>query len=202
MARYPHHPTRRQLGFTLIEAVLVVFILAMVLLISLPNLHRSRVISQANMETRALVGLLELARLEALNRHSPVGVAISSVGECVVFEDWNDATPTASTNDDGVYAGAGEELIRRVWVTQNLELEHPSGASPIQTGSVSALIYRSDGSLKQVSGLPANPGVYFGDEFGNFFRVRVNRLTGSPRVEKHMGGSAWNPRDEQWSWEY
>jgi prepilin-type N-terminal cleavage/methylation domain-containing protein len=202
MVRHGTHRERGQRGFSLIEAILVVVILTMALLISLPNLHRTRVMAQANQETRSLMGLLELARFEALNRHSPVAVSVSSVGECLVFEDWNDGDPTASTNDDGSYDGPGEELIRRAWVRQKLQLVHPTGASAVQTGAVSSLVYRSDGSLKQVGGLPANPAVYLGDEFGNFFRVRVNRLTGSPRVEKHLGGSVWSPRDERWTWEY
>ena len=188
-------------GYTLVELVVVVALIGLTLLIAIPNLQRERVKARANMALRQVLGMVELARGESLKRHSPVGVAFEpDTGSLVVFEDWNAADPAATSNGDGLLNSAAEEVIRQSTLERPVSFTHPHGEAALQVGPTSSLLYISDGSLAQRPGLPAEPAAYLGDGSGNFFRVRVNSFSGSPRVEKLTSAAGWTPRRENWEW--
>ena len=192
---------RKQTGFTLLEAVLVLAIVGLTALVALPMLHRTKVKSGSNQALRAVNSLLDQARAEALKRHSPVAIIISTSDRTFqVFEDWDPANAEVATNGNGKLDGA-ELVTDSLTLDGALRYAHPSGGPVIEfavnSDSDRYLAYRADGSLMTVGG-----SLQYADSWNNFFRVRVNASTGAARTEKWLGGTKWTPRREQWVWKY
>lgn len=186
-------------GFSLTEILVVVVIIGFTALVSIPNFMRMRVVYNDLAALREVAGVHERARLEALKRHSQVGVTYSQAARTVtIFEDRNRGDDTAAGNNDG-NLDPGEEVIGRVNVQRYLTFAHPAGGTVVDLNG-DTVLYRTDGSLNPAAGL--TPAVHFGDVKLNFFRVRVNRVTGGSTVEKWMGGTTWSKERREWQWEY
>jgi Tfp pilus assembly protein FimT len=188
-------PGGRQRGFTLVEALVMLAIVAMAALVAIPNLQRVMIKTQTTQAIAGLAGAFDLARSEALRRHSPVGAVITTIPEgnlvVTVWEDFDPSNAVVSTNNNFVQDDS-ELVVERRTVEPVIEF------SPSPPTSITQVVYRSDGSLWN----PGNGGmVHLQDQRGNLFRVRVNGVTGSTRLEMKMG-STWEGRREKWSWKY
>ena len=194
----PTTPIRSERGFSLTEILVVLVLLGFTALVSIPNFMRMRVTYNDSAALREIAGTHDRARLEALKRHSQVGIVYDQSARMVtVFEDRNRNDPSAAGNDDG-NLDAGEEVIARVRVQSCLSFEHPQGSAAINLPGSTAL-YRTDGSLNPAAGLDA--AVYFGDVKLNYFRVRINAMTGGATFEKWMDGF-WSKDRRAWQWKY
>ena len=189
----------RERGFSLTEVLVVLVIFSMAFVVAMPNFQRQRVIGAAINSLREIEGVHRFARLEALRRHSQVGIAFSSTARTVtVFEDRNRADDAAAGNENGQLDN-GEDVLRRLTVGRALEYSRPDTGSTVDVGGAT-LLYRSDGSLR-----PAGvtiPAVYLADSKLNYFRIRINSITGGARTEKWIDGGRWSKRTEDWSWNY
>ena len=81
-------------GFTLIEVVIVVAIIAIVVAISMPNMKIWQVHSRVNSDARTMLGVLQQARIEAVKRNEFCTVRFnqavgSTTYDYVVFFDEN-----------------------------------------------------------------------------------------------------------------
>lgn len=191
-------------GFSLTEILVVVVIIGFTAVVSIPNFMRMRVVYNDQAALREVAGTHERARLEALKRHSQVGVTYDQTARTVtIFEDRDRGDDTAAGNDNGQW-DAGEEVIGRVAVHRYLSFTRPDTGNPIDVGNsvatVGTVLYRTDGSLNPAAGM--NPAVHFGDVKLNFFRVRVNRVTGGSTIEKWMSGTTWSKDRREWQWKY
>jgi len=192
-----------QQGYTVIETLVVLMLLGVVLLVGIPNLRRAQVASASRQALRSVTTLLDLARSEAVKRHSPVGVNFDdSDSKVLVFEDWDPAQPSAGTNDNGVPDLPPEDVLRSMDLGASVRLVHPTSASAIQVGFGDTVIFRPDGSPQFGSGAPTSPAVYLGDQWGNYFRIRINQWTGRLAVEQYLGNSGWTEETTQWTWRY
>ncbi len=135
-------------GFTLIEMMVTIALLAILIALVTPSfrdlLRDNRAAAQAN----ALVGSLMLARSEAIKRNVPVVVCRSNTGTSCAGSEWEDGwilwpdtdRDGALDPDDGDgIPEAGEEMILQV--QEPLEGGFDLGA----TGA--AITYRPDGTI-------------------------------------------------------
>lgn len=187
-------------GFTLVELLVVLAVLGLALAFVIPNIQRARVKSGTSLALRTLEGVLINARSEALRRHSPVVVAFNTTTRAfTVFEDWDPNNAAVSGNGNGTLDGA-EETIATTRLDNNLKFAvPPGGGSVIVPTGATSLEYASDGTLQAPSG---GLTVHIADSKGNYFRIRVNDVTGAGRLEKWLSGTSWSPRRETWVWSY
>ena len=133
----PAGRARSTCGFTLIEMMVTVAVLAIIMMVAAPNLAgfvRSSKVRSAQSE---LVASLMLARSEAAKRGVTVGVAASAPTSANEFgKGW---TVWVDTNEDGV-VDSGEVVIRT----------YPSLNDAVvlgTTGGISAVAFNSSGFL-------------------------------------------------------
>ena len=186
----------RERGFTLIEIMVVLLIVALAVLIALPNMRRVTVRSGATSALNSVVGPFNLARAEAVKRHSPICVLYEESDRMItVFEDWdvnNDAL--AATNRNGILDGNEETIVSKPF---------PSGLLAYSGTQISKVIYRTDGSLDTLASVPTNGGVAsLIDKSGNQFQVRINGVTGMVTVEGQTPAGTWSTVKEAWEWKY
>lgn len=121
---------KSQQGFTLIELMVTIVILAIVLGIAIPSFSNILLSNRIDTGAQELYGSLQIARSEAVKRRGPVQVcrAKADFSGCNAGEDWS----------DGWVMVAGDELLR-VWEMQGLEVKGPSaGVTFYSTGMVAA----------------------------------------------------------------
>lgn len=93
-------------GFTLVELMVTLTVLAILISVGLPAMNQFTQNQRTTSQINQLLGVLKLARSEALERGRRVGVI-------TVDGNWaNGFRIREDTNDDGDYTDAGDELIR------------------------------------------------------------------------------------------
>ena len=65
-------------GFSLIELLVVIAIIAIVVTISMPNMHTWNIHSRVNRDARNVLGILQSARIEAVKRNEFVSVVFTN----------------------------------------------------------------------------------------------------------------------------
>jgi type IV fimbrial biogenesis protein FimT len=173
---------RRELGFTLIEMMVTLTLLAILIALVTPSFQGLLRDNQAAAQANALVGSLMLARSEAIKRNAPVVICRSNDGASCAGSEWEDGwilwadmdRDGALDPDDGDgIPEAGEEMI--------LQAQEPLDGRFDLSATGSSVTYRPDGTLAGAADafelLP--PG---GDtEHGRCIAIEV---TGRPRVTK------------------
>ncbi len=113
-------------GFTLVELMVTLVVLAIVLSIGVPSFtgmtNRNKLTSASN----ELVAGLQLARSEAVRRNMRVAVCPSTDGATCAGEDWSQLVVFADADADGD-VGDDEEVIRNVQVPAGGIQLTPSG---------------------------------------------------------------------------
>lgn len=162
---------RRELGFTLIEMMVTLTLLAILIALVTPSFQGLLRDNQAAAQANALVGSLMLARSEAIKRNAPVVLCRSNTGTGCVGDDWADGWLIwADTNDDGTLDA--DEVLQ---VQETLQGRFDLSA----TGS--SVTYRPDGTLAGAADafelLPPGGDTAHG-------RCIAIEVTGRPRVTK------------------
>ena len=105
-------------GFTLIEMMVVVAIVAILAAMTAPSFNRFVVSSRVISATNDLVAALHLARSEAVTRNASVSLCSGSGGACTDSEDWS----------GGWQVVAGNSVLR-LWDAPggNLSVSGPAG---------------------------------------------------------------------------
>ena len=85
---YSNHPLQK--GFTLVELMVTISVLAVLVAIALPDLRAFLVNSKLSSNTNEFIGLLNFARSEAISRNRVVSVCsrIAADGKCSANEFW------------------------------------------------------------------------------------------------------------------
>lgn len=98
-------------GFTLVELLFAVAVIAILIGVAAPNLQNAVRNSRLTTSTNNMVASLQLARSEALKRKVPVTVCSSSETESCVDTDWNNGWMVfADDNGDGARQPA-EDIV-------------------------------------------------------------------------------------------
>ncbi len=176
MTRPAAPPRRVAPGFTLVELLVTVAVLAVVLTLGLPALQRTLERNRVTSDANRLVSALHLARSEAVKRGEPVLVCSSSDGQAC-GGGWAQGWIVVRVDA----AGAPVEVLRRYGP---MRARVDTGAS-----TVNRLLFRPDGLLQ--GPLPGQPRIVLAPAAG---------AAGEPRhLIVHLGGSVrvCNPdRDE------
>jgi prepilin-type N-terminal cleavage/methylation domain-containing protein len=215
-------------GFTLIEGLVVMALLGIVLLIAIPNLRSSMIRSRLITPARDIEQLSGVARLQAVNSHEQAVIAFHGAGAsdefagqtfagrdaAVVFLDRNPTGAADANNGNGRWDEASLEPIVSVYtLSERTRLKAPGGGSPVINGdwtlgspavsTSNRVVYNATGGLAAVQA--ADPTVFVGDNFGNFIRLRFNRVSGQVVREKNVPGtSTWlgDVVRGKWVWVY
>ena len=167
----------KQSGFTLVELMFTITVLAVLLGIGVPNfrdfIRNSRLTSAAN----DLLADLNLARSEAVKRRVPVTLCKSDGVVCVKdaspFRRWivfvDDADPAASVNTDGngIRDSVNEVILRDSTVSATLNapaaghtaIYLPSGFPAVAANLTQVIFCDSRGTAISVGGVSAARGL-------------------------------------------
>ena len=116
---------KKSSGFTLMELMITIAILAVMSAIAIPNLISWFPQYRLNVAAREMVSTIQMARLKAIRGNTDIVVAINSGNDTVtVFQD--DGAGGADTNSDGI----PEEALN--WVRDAAERIY--GTEPIPPG--------------------------------------------------------------------
>ncbi|MDH5631841.1 MAG: GspH/FimT family pseudopilin [Gammaproteobacteria bacterium] len=170
-----NRPFIRDQGFTLVELMITLAILAVIGSFALPSFRDTILNMRIRTEASELVGAFQIARSESIKRKAFVAVcaknAASSTCNTAATTSWDDGWLIwIDTNRDAVFDG-GEELVRQ------------------SDGMSSGVIINTSASLPNLSYLPdGSSNVAVGTEF----RVCDNNRTGElgRRVELTLTGRA------------
>lgn len=197
-----HRPTsgRPTAGFTLIEVLVVLVILAAMLLIGLPALHKLLLRSKLEGFARESANLMRLARFEAIKRSRFGVVTIDPAdGRLVAFAD---------VNRDGMFdILAGDDVLGRLSLPPGVVFRDHAGNAGIDSVDGFANpdlpadrpIFREDGSAVEPGALRV------ADARGNVLEVRVDPAsTGRVEVRKYDADRAGyfppGENDAPWEW--
>ncbi len=138
-----------EVGFTLLELMVVVVVMALLLAIALPSFESTINNNRLAGASNELMASIQTARIEAVRRNARAMVCLSS--------DAKSATPTCSTadvngwitfldvNKNGSYNSATDTLLRTASVADKVEVHDSSNVA----GKV---IFRSDGFARTAAG--------------------------------------------------
>lgn len=219
---------RRSAGFTLIESVVMLFLLLMLIALILPNLlymiRRSR-FQAATTETSML---LSRARMEAVKRGVPVVIGIDLAQQQLVafadvnLEDGSRGSDLLFTAVDGANPGATDYRLGAIPLPEGVRFWGPDDDEPGGPDAVNQLTEVPDEdvpnvAVMQIDGSIRDLGAFrLGfrndeDDPGNFFEVRVApQATARVQIRKYDPDRALGPdgthyytRDqdgEPWEW--
>lgn len=113
-ARACRRPGRPAAGFSAIEAMVVVALVAILLAVAVPSMVALLQGNRAAGELNSLVGDLQYARTEAIRRGEPVSVCPSADGgACLEAGTWHSGWIVFADTDRSGTRDGGEPLLRR-----------------------------------------------------------------------------------------
>lgn len=134
----------RQSGFSLIELMVTVAVLAIILGLAAPSftnlMHQNRLTAAAN----EVVGALQTAKMEAIRRNTRVALCPSTTGTSCSGSDWSQFVIFVDGNSNGVL-NAGETIVQNVEVTR-------AGAGISATGTANLIRFGPDGRVRVGAG--------------------------------------------------
>lgn len=206
----------REHGFTIVEAFIVVLILAIVLALGMPALQNLIVRSKLEATAQETAVFFRLARLEAIKRGQPVVVAVDEANnEAFAFVDIHDAA--GNPNPDGEFNPVGglparatdyrvEEWDAPTWVGFRGPTADPDALSGFTSPpDPPRIFFRPNGSVDDAGALR------IADARDNFIEVRIDpALTARIQLRKwHRDDSTWYTRGversggsgkQRWEW--
>lgn len=194
-------------GFTLVEVIVVLGVLATAMLVAAPALENFIARSKLEGTSRDLSALIQRARLEAIKRAVPTVVRVDpATGEVFAFADVDGAAATDPPDRlfnpvAGEPPGGTDYALARWTIPETIAVAGPPPQPAIDkltaVGGDRVILFAINGSVDEV-------GAYrFADTRGNFLEVRVEpQATARVSVLK-WDGTGWWTRGEgghPWTW--
>ena len=137
------------IGFTLIESMVVIAIIAILAAIAMPSMKSMVELNAVAGQVNSMVGALNLARAEAINRSATVVMCRSANAEtanaptCTAGSDWKSGWLVFLDRDGNkLYSSANDDVLLRV----QGEFKDSGGIS--QAGAVGSIVFRNTGILQ------------------------------------------------------
>jgi len=159
-----------QQGFTLIELMVTIAVMAILLMVAVPSFKEATLGSKLGSYANSLVAGAHLARSEAIKRSAPVTLCVSSNGTSCGTGGWEQGWIVRAT--DGTVIQSQQAL--------------PAGLKVTETGGLASLVFNPSGvgaTSATFTVCRATPTV------GGQERVVSVSLTGRPSVTKTTAGS-------------
>jgi type IV fimbrial biogenesis protein FimT len=151
-------PRRPEPGFTIIELMVVVALVAVMLTIAIPSFRNLTQRNRVSGEINLMIGDLEFARAEALQRGVPVSICPSSNGTaCLGTNTWQSGWIVFSDlNGSGAVDNASDVVlrIRAPWTSGDTFVASPSVTSIVFGGQGMALNFTA--TTMPIHTTPAN----------------------------------------------
>lgn len=98
--------TEKQSGFSLLELMMVCVVLAIIAALAVPNIQRISISYKLNASGRSVAGLLQGARIQAVQTNQPVYVRFDATqNPNLVFSNFNNSTSYATGDPETVLSG-------------------------------------------------------------------------------------------------
>lgn len=148
--RVGKHSFSPQRGFTLVELIVAIAILAILLGVAVPSFRGAIAANRVTSSTNELVGAMALARSEAIRRGSRISVCKSANGAtCAAAGGWEQGWIVfVDTNRPGGDAAVnnGDVILTRTGV-------QPAGLSMLGAAAVANYVsFAADGSVRTMAG--------------------------------------------------
>ena len=204
MMKYPDSlpssgpPRRHERGFTLLEIIAVIIVIAMLVSIGYPLLQRSLVRAELMSEVNMIQQASSVARIHAIKQASRVALKIlddDALQEGGVLIAWVDR------NEDGVNNEPAADQVGRWTLKNGFNLAPDAGNQLFQFGSTSnrGVVFLPTGTtiVNAAGNIGVGQGaVLIGDDRLNSIRLMLRG--GSGTVSKEM----WDPYESDWSEEF
>lgn len=204
MMKYPDsllssdHFRRCERGFTLLEIIAVIMVIALLVTIGYPILWRSLVRAELMSEVNMIQQASSVARIHAIKQASRVALKIlddNALQEGGVVIAWVDR------NEDGVNNESAADQVGRWTLKNGFNLAPDSGNQLFQFGSTSnrGVVFLPTGTtiVNAAGNIGVGQGaVLIGDDRLNSIRLMLRG--GSGTVIKEM----WDPYESDWSDEF
>lgn len=168
-----HQAASRQRGFTMIEMLVVLALMALLMTFAIPSLLTTLRQGKVRGAANEAATLMRLARLEAIKRSCPTLVRIlpADGGNPQRLEGIVDCDSNG-VQDDGIPPLVGVVLPARVSFLAPPDLAGVASVAgfspdPNDPAAANVAIFRGDGSVPELGAFR------FGDQAGNFLEVRV-----------------------------
>jgi Tfp pilus assembly protein FimT len=179
-----------------VELLIAIAVAGMLLGVVASNMSYQRV------KYRTLGGISRLqhihsqARFEALHRHRQTWVVIDE--DALTATLWGDST----TSPNGVLEVGVDEILDSYRVPNWFEFRKAGNGRAVDYfgSNHDTIEFRPDGSFV-AAGTSSVPALYFADRKGNAFRLLVNAVSGSTKIQMPIEGG-WTGRKERWTWTF
>lgn len=185
-------------GFTLVEMMVVLFLIFLIVGISLPNLRRSIVRSDILGEVKKVQTAVMFSRIHAVKNSRQVALKILDDDA-----EQDDANLVAWVDDNGDGSATGEEILKQWKVGRNVGnviTLAPDGAASLDlfglAGSELGVVFLPNGTaITNVAGdVGIGTGaVVIGDSKFNDIRLTIN--AGAGTILQEM----WDPTESEWT---
>ena len=192
---------RKQRGFTLVEMMVVVAMIALILGVSLPNLWRSAVRADMLSQVSIIQQAIGVARIYAIKNSSQVALQLLPDDEPIAkyeIHAWVDS------DGDGAFV-ATEEAVGRWPMTGDIKIgvenDPPTGTSPSSSHTLHPLADTALGVVFFANGTAmvhdqqigtGQGAVVLQDTYENLLRIRIQGGSGSVLTDM------WNYEETKW----
>jgi prepilin-type N-terminal cleavage/methylation domain-containing protein len=186
---------REQSGFSLVELIIVLLIVALLAVIALPQINQARRLMKFAGLQRQVVGILRDARQEAMTERKAITIRYVDSSKQIFVYDGKFGAFGDSKNLLTDLSGSGieaDEIIYGKPTTASLSaLGDGSNVEPI-VGGIVEFAFQADGTVVNAGNSPVNKALFFFDLRNAdtaAFAVSVLGAGGRVKVWRYVGGT-------------